>query len=49
MPNLVKERKMKVGFLWRGGGGRKKPLSIQLELKNTPLETGLKIGFGKAV
>ena len=38
MPNLVKE--LKVGVVLNRG--TKKPLLAQLELKNTPLEIGLK-------
>ena len=36
MPNLVKEFRVEVGFLWGGGGGG----GQKLELKITPWEIG---------
>ena len=37
MPNLVKNFRVEVGFLWG------EPPSTQLELKNTPRDMGLKL------
>ena len=42
MLNLIKELKVKVGFLGGRGGQALPPLPMQLELKNIPLEIGLK-------
>ena len=41
MPNLVKEFRVKVGFLWGGGGGAKPPRTTRT--KNYPLKIWLTV------